>query len=85
MKKVLFILTVLSLFAACEFKTVSTVETTQEDDTSMFVYIERTTHWFVVYNKETKVMYAVSYGTGNQGEFTLLVNPDGTPQIYQGQ
>jgi len=51
-------------------------------DASMFVVIEETSSWRVVYNKETKVMYAVSCGCHNCGTFTLLVNSDGTPMLY---
>ena len=36
-----------------------------------------------MYHKETKVMYAVSSGGFNSGNFTVLVNPDGTPMIYK--
>lgn len=31
-----------------------------------------------------KVMYAVSGGAYNNGTFTLLVNPDGTPMLWEG-
>lgn len=57
-----------------------------EDKTSMFVRIEGggVNIWAVVYHKETKVMYAVSTGGYNAGTFTLLVNPDGTPMIWEG-
>ena len=51
--------------------------------TSMFVVVERANIWLVVYNKDTKVMYAVSRGVDNRGNFTLLVNPDGTPMIWE--
>ena len=37
----------------------------------------------IVYQRDTKVMYAVSHGYYNCGTFTLLVNPDGTPMIYE--
>lgn len=39
----------------------------------------------IVYHKDTKVMYAVSRGTRNTGNFTLLVNPDGTPMLYEAE
>lgn len=54
---------------------------------SMFVVVEKAAYWLVVYNKDTKVMYAVSYSpysSHNYGNFTLLVNPDGTPMIWEG-
>lgn len=54
------------------------------DEPSMFVIVERTQVWNVVYHKDTKVMYAVSGGAYNNGTFTLLVNPDGTPMLWEG-
>lgn len=57
------------------------------DDTSMFVCCERssaTKPYTIVYHKNTKVMYAVSTGGYNSGTFTLLVNPDGSPMIWEG-
>lgn len=43
-------------------------------------------HFFtVVYHSETKVMYAVSDGNGNRGTLTLLVNPDGSPMVWDGE
>ena len=57
---------------------------TEEKQTSMFVEIETADVWRVVYHKETKVMYAVSGGFYNVGNFTVLVNADGTPMIYGG-
>ena len=54
-------------------------------DTSMFVSVETAFNWRVVYHKETKVMYVVSCGYYNGGNFTLLVNPDGTPMLCDGE
>ena len=54
-------------------------------NTSMFVVVEKANNWLVVYHKETKVMYAVSYGAYNCGNFTVLVNPDGTPMLWDGE
>ena len=47
--------------------------------------LETTNSFRIVYHKETKVMYAVSTGPRNPGNFTLLVNPDGSPMIYRGE
>lgn len=52
---------------------------------SMFVIVEEASRWLVVYERETKVMYAVSYGTHNSGTFTMLVNADGTPKLWKGE
>ena len=57
-----------------------------ENDTSsasMFVTIEETYSFRIVYHKTTKIMYAISCGAYNGGDFTLLVNADGSPMIYE--
>lgn len=38
----------------------------------------------IVYCKQTKVMYAISAGSYNNGTVTLLVNADGTPMLWEG-
>lgn len=73
------------LLCGCSSNYVETKKTNQaEKNTSMFVEIETTSKWMVVYHKDTKVMYAVSYGSYNVGTFTLLINADGTPMLYEG-
>lgn len=52
---------------------------------SLFVTLQTTNIWHVVYCTKTKVMYVVSNGSGNAGNFTLLVNPDGSPMLYEGE
>lgn len=56
-----------------------------EGETSRMVYVEETSAYCIVYDKYTKVMYAVSNGRYNCGDFTLLVNADGTPLLYDEQ
>ena len=53
---------------------------------SMFIIVEGSgmDSYRVVYHRDTKVMYAVSCGTYNTGNFTVLVNPDGSPMIWKG-
>lgn len=36
-------------------------------------------------DRETGVMYAVSRGTYNQGNFTMLVDADGKPLLWKGE
>ena len=58
-----------------------------ESDTfasSMFIEVEDNLSWRVVYHRETKVMYVISEGASNYGNFTVLLNPDGTPQTWKG-
>lgn len=77
---------ILAVIACMMLSSCNSVETAKkEDDTSMFVIVETTTLWKVVYHKDTKVMYIVSNGYQNCGTFTLLVDADGKPMIYEGE
>jgi len=81
-KKLIAILIVgVLLFTACA--KVESVNDNKQEETSMFVEVEQARYWCVVYQRDTKVMYVVSYGAYNYGTFTLLVNPDGTPMLWE--
>lgn len=88
MKRKLIILamliTMIFTVASCEYASVKKANDV-EKPVSMFVEIENSGNWTIVYHRETKVMYAVSIGSYNSGNFTLLVNADGTPMVYGGQ
>jgi hypothetical protein len=79
MKKLIIVITLLA-FAGCRQQVI----TEQSDDTSRFVLVERTDIWNVVYDRSTMVMYAVSRGMYNQGTFTLLVDANGNPLLWEG-
>ena len=83
MKKLFLIISIsmiaLMCFAACD----NPVEKNTHLGNSDFVMVESTDDFYIVYHKETKVMYAVSDSTYNHGNFTLLVNADGTPMTYK--
>ena len=68
------------IIAIIAFDCITTVETEAKTKkaTSMFVEIESTDTWKVVYHKDTKVMYTVSLN----GEFTVMVNANGTIMKY---
>jgi ABC-type Fe3+-hydroxamate transport system substrate-binding protein len=51
---------------------------------SSFVIVEDGHGYYIVYHKDTKVMYTLSSASYNMGNFYLLVNPDGTPMIWEG-
>ena len=51
---------------------------------SIFVMVEQTYGYNIVYDRETKVMYAVSNLTYGGGRFTLLVDQDGSPKLWKG-
>lgn len=83
---VVYILALVIAMTACAY---SEVEKTYDEDSdepiiSMFVVVEQSYDFRVVYHRETKVMYAVSDATYNHGTFTVLVNPDGSPMLYEG-
>lgn len=80
MKKIIVLLFILAiLLTGCGQEVRSEFD---EDSESMFTIVEKTNVWQVVYHNDTKVMYAVSYGGYNSGNFTLLVNSDGSPMIW---
>jgi len=80
LKKLILICLIALMLAGCE----KVEKIDGNDGTSMFVLLEDTIDWKVVYHRETKVMYAVSNGSYNRGTFTLLVDTDGKPLLYKG-
>lgn len=59
-------------------------ERTSEADTSKpsrMVTIEHTATYRIVYDRETRVMYAVAI---ESGVFTVLLDADGKPLLYEG-
>lgn len=91
MKKLIAIFIAIAL-CACLFGCASEARVSKEDEvgpesnTSMFIEVERVIdNWRVVYHKDTKVMYVVSSSRYNRGTFTVMVNPDGTPVIWEGE
>ena len=62
----------------------STTEMGAAENPSMFVAVEEETNYKIVYHRDTKVMYTISIGQYNKGSFTVLLNPDGTPMLYEG-
>jgi len=78
---VFIILTMLSMTACATKRTSEAVK----GETSRMIEIENTALYCIVYDKYTKVMYAVSNSTYNYGTFTLLVDANGDPLIYNEQ
>lgn len=84
MKKILsmaLVLTLVICLAGCN----SVRDVSDSNKASEFICIEKTDNWIIVYHEETKVMYAVSGGGRNAGTFTLLVNADGSPMLYESE
>lgn len=89
MKKIiLFLVAVLMLVTICACAPNQTESSEVKDMPSMFVEIEEIRNLRVVYHKDTKVMYVVCMASYNRKDlpsnFTLLVNSDGTPMLYEG-
>ena len=80
-KLIIILLSLMLLTVGCGIERVK-IEETKQEQSSMFVKVESTHLWDVVYHKNTKVMYAVSRGEYNSGTFTLLVDAEGNPMIY---
>lgn len=57
----------------------------QGTDVSMFVLLEYGSNYKIVYHKKTKVMYVVSWGSYNNGTFTVMLDADGKPLLYKGE
>lgn len=79
---VILVAVLLFSLTGCDYSTIETEEQAKEDTSSMFICVETSAYWKVVYHKETKVMYVVSNGSYNYGTFTLLVDIDGKPMLW---
>lgn len=83
MQKKLITILIVGMLSLTACAKVESVNDNKQNETSMFVAVETTSVWKVVYHKETKVMYTVSYGGYSSGNFTLLVNADGSPMLWE--
>ena len=87
MKKVialLIIVTTLLILCSCDMEAPVQVEKESEvKGGSMFVVVEKADYWWVVYHKETRVMYSVSMAMENCGTFTVLVDAEGKPMVWE--
>ena len=85
MKRKIIAMAVLAclLLTGCSNYTVEDENEQSDIKVSMFVEVEETGSWRVVYHRETKVMYVVSSYSYNSGNFTLLVNADGSPMLWE--
>ena len=84
MKKTLLIIALVLLTVILSGCTQTTAIKEMPQQESIFVLVENATMYCVVYDSETKVMYAVSWYGAGSGVFTLLVNADGSPKLWEG-
>lgn len=52
------------------------------EDSKRFVTVDRDGAWAILVDKETNVMYLRDL-QNHQGGITVLVNPDGTPMLWE--
>ena len=80
---IVIVLAAVMLLSLSACGTTERARETIKGGTSRMVYVEETNSYCIVYDKYTKVMYAVSSGGYNCGNFTLLVTADGKPLLYE--
>ena len=86
--KILVMLVLSTMFlTGCSKTKIVSVKDIQNsaDDISRFMVVEETCSWLIYADRKTKVMYAVSKGTYNNGNFTVLVDADGKPLLWDGE
>ena len=84
MKKLITVLLITLMILSLSACATKTMDETVKGESSRMVRIEEAGIYQIVYDKETRVMYAVSYGGRSYGVFTLLVDADGKPLLYRG-
>lgn len=87
MKKIFIILAMVAAMSlglvGCDYAAMESEEEDYSNVPSMFIKVEDGDNYRVVYHKDTKVMYAVSYSSYNRGNFTVMLDADGTPMLYE--
>ena len=74
----------LILFIVAHAKTNNKTNKANEtkEPTKRMVIVESLGDYYIIYDKDTKVMYSVSNGAYNRGTLTPLVDADGKPLLY---
>ena len=84
-----FIISFIAIFGAsillygCNFDDTSSYIFDQNPQEEYFEVISEGSGYAIVYDTDTKVMYVMATFGGNYGDFTMLVNPDGSPKLYE--
>lgn len=81
MKKLVAIFMIVAL-CACLFVGCTEQRGVHEDEP--FVIIEHYPGWIIYRHRETNVMYAM-YCRGGASAMTVMLHPDGTPMIWEGE
>lgn len=81
---VLAILILCLLITGCGVKMPTANDAAVNDgDRSMFVQVEQGDTYRIVYHRGTKVMYVISDAIYNCGTFTVMLDANGKPLLYQ--
>lgn len=85
MKRIAIIAVILLavLLAGCT-KELNQIEK-QQEPLPPFTLVYSGMNYIVIFDNDTHVMYWLSDGAHNRGTLTLLVKPDGTPKLWEGQ
>lgn len=84
-----FIISFIAVFSAsvllcgCNFAAASSYAFDQNQQEEYFEVINEGSGYAIVYDTDTKVMYVMATFGTNYGDFTMLVNPDGSPKLYE--
>ena len=85
MKKIFAIILCAVMVAAILTGCSEVEDKSDNSNPSIFVKVGEDNLFDVVYHRETKVMYVISRGSYNGGNFVLLVNADGSPMVWEEQ
>ena len=80
----LVITSIVVMLAGCTSTRAEAKEVDDVDDGNTFILVDADYYCWIVYHKDTKVMYAVSRSGYNAGTYPVLVNADGTPMVWEG-
>ena len=84
-----FIISFIAVFSAsillygCNFDDTSSYTFDQNPQEEYFEVISKGSGYAIVYDTDSRVMYVMATIGGNYGDFTMLVNPDGSPKLYE--
>lgn len=84
MKKLIVMLMLAVTLAGCGHSSESDVRDDEKSDQKRFVSVETEWSYFIMVDRETRVMYVVSNGTYNHGTFTVMVDENGKPLTWDG-
>lgn len=83
MKKIMISLIIVTTIIGLAYILKDIVGIESKADNARFIKIDEYDYGYIVYDKQTKVEYAVSNGSYNRGTITLLVDQEGKPLLYK--